>query len=169
MDVRLSVTYTPCDKSTRKQTGDAITFTQFEERNLLFETCNNAESGDKYNDDGEMYAIDSGDESYDEPISTEMLEDIRDGSQYHPNVNRREASYKICVHIKQIQSEQKGVLKATRNMGKGLHKVFKTVVKEILQELTPMVESDSEVFHFIPEPRNFAQLLTLTSIPIVFA
>ena len=36
-----------------------------------------------------MDAINSGDESDHDPISTEMLEDIRDGSQYHPNVNRR--------------------------------------------------------------------------------
>ena len=43
-----------------------------------------------------------------------------------------------------------------QNMGKGLHKVFQTVVKEISQDLPPLGESDSEVFHFIPEPRNFA-------------
>ena len=48
-----------------------------------------------------MYAMDSDDESDDEPMSTEMLEDIRDGSQYHPSVNRRETHYKICDHIKQ--------------------------------------------------------------------
>ena len=42
-------------------------------------------------------------------------------------------------------------------MGKGLHKVFKTVVKEILQDLPPLGESGSEVSHFIPEPRNFAE------------
>ena len=40
--------------------------------------------------------------------------------------------------------------------GKGLHKVSKTVVKDILQELTPLGESGSEVSRFIPEPRNFA-------------
>ena len=34
--------------------------------------------------------MDSGDESDDDPISTEMLEDIRDGSQSHMNVNRIE-------------------------------------------------------------------------------
>ena len=28
-------------------------------------------------------------------MSTEMLEEICDGSQYHPNVNRRELGYKI--------------------------------------------------------------------------
>ena len=36
----------------------------------------------------EMDAIDSGDESDHDPISTEMLEDIRDGGQYHLKVNR---------------------------------------------------------------------------------
>ena len=42
-------------------------------------------------------------------------------------------------------------------MRKGLHKVFSTVVKEILQELTALGESGSEVYHFIPEPINFAE------------
>ena len=46
----------------------------------------------------------------------------------------------------QRQSEWKGALKATQNMVKGLHKVFKTVVKEISQELTPLGESGSEVY-----------------------
>ena len=59
----------------------------------------------------------------------EMLEDICDGSQTHLNVNRRKARYKIHDCIKQRQSEWKGALKATLNMGKGLHKKFKTVVK----------------------------------------
>ena len=35
--------------------------------------------------------MDSGDESYHDLISTEMLEYIRDGSHTQPNVNRREA------------------------------------------------------------------------------
>ena len=43
-------------------------------------------------------------------------------------------------------------------MGKGLHKVFKTVLKEILQQLPPLVKSGSEFSHFIPEPRNFAEV-----------
>ena len=47
--------------------------------------------------------MDSGNESDDEPISTEMLEDIRDRNQFHPNVNRREARYKIRDSIKQRQ------------------------------------------------------------------
>ena len=39
----------------------------------------------------EMDAMDSGDESDDDPISTKMLEYICDRSQYYPDVNRREA------------------------------------------------------------------------------
>ena len=69
----------------------------------------------------DMDAINSGDQSDNDLISTEMLEDIFDGSQTHPNVNRREARYKICDHIRQRQSEWKGASKAKRSMGKGLH------------------------------------------------
>ena len=91
-------------------------------------------------------------------MSTEMLEEIRDGSQYHPDVNKREARCKIYDCIKQIQSEWEGSLKATRIMGKGSHKVFKTIVKEILQDLPPLGESGSEVSHFITEPINFTEI-----------
>ena len=45
-------------------------------------------------------------------ISTEMLEDIHDGSQTHPNVNRRESRYKIRDRIRQRQSEWKVALKS---------------------------------------------------------
>ena len=48
-----------------------------------------------------MDAINSGDESDHDLISTEMLEDISDGSQTHPNGHRREASYKIHDRIRQ--------------------------------------------------------------------
>ena len=37
----------------------------------------------------EIDAVDSGDESDDEPMSTEMLEDICGRSQSHSNINRR--------------------------------------------------------------------------------
>ena len=49
----------------------------------------------------DMEDINYGDESDHDLISTEMLEDIRDGSQTHPNVNRREAHYKIRNSIRQ--------------------------------------------------------------------
>ena len=58
-----------------------------------------------------------------------MLEEIFDGSQSHLSVNRIEERYKICDRIKQRQSEWNGALKATQNMGKCSHKVFKAVVK----------------------------------------
>ena len=73
--------------------------------------------------------MDSSDDSDDEPMSTEMLEEIREGIQSHPDVNRRDARYKIRDLSKQIKSEWKGELKSTQNMGKGSHKVFKTVIK----------------------------------------
>ena len=47
-------------------------------------------------------------------------------------------------------------------MGKGLHKVFSTTVKVILQELANLGESGSGVSHFIPEPRNFAEVTKLS-------
>ena len=102
--------------------------------------------------------MDSGDQSDDEPMSTEILEDINFESQIHKNVKRREARYKIRDIIKKIQPEQKGALKATQHIGKGLHKVLKNVVKEISQDLPPLGESGSEVSHFIPEPRKFAEV-----------
>ena len=37
----------------------------------------------------------SGDESNGEPMSTDMLEDIRDGNNYYSIVNITEARYKI--------------------------------------------------------------------------
>ena len=43
-------------------------------------------------------------------------------------------------------------------MGKVLHKVFKAVVNEISQVLPILGESGSEVSHFIPETRNFAEV-----------
>ena len=68
----------------------------------------------------EMGTMDSGDESDDEPMSTEMLEYIFDGSQSHPSLNRREARYKICDGIKRGQVEWKVALLYAQNTIKGL-------------------------------------------------
>ena len=46
-----------------------------------------------------------GDESDAKHMSTNMLEDICDGSQSGPIINRIEARYKIRDHFKQIQAE----------------------------------------------------------------
>ena len=86
--------------------------------NILTKTRNDAESSEKPDNESimmseqDMDAINSGDESDHDLVSTEMLEDIRDLSQTHPNVNRIEARYKIRDRIRQRQSEWKGVLKA---------------------------------------------------------
>ena len=47
-------------------------------------------------------------------------------------------------------------------MVKGLHKVFSTIVKGVLQEFTNFGEPGSEASHFIPEPRNFAEVTKLS-------
>ena len=52
----------------------------------------------------ETNGLDYGNGSDYEPMSTEMLENVRDGSQSHPNVNRIESQYKIRDRIKQRQS-----------------------------------------------------------------
>ena len=79
----------------------------------------------------EMDDINSGYESDHDLISTGMLEDICDGSQTHLKVNRRGERYKIRDRIRQRHLEWKGVLKSMQSMGKGLHKVFSTDVKDI--------------------------------------
>ena len=55
----------------------------------------------------EIDTMSSGNESDDKPISTEVLEDIHDGSKSHTIMNRREACYKICDCIKRRQAECK--------------------------------------------------------------
>ena len=135
MAMRPTVAYTPCATSSKEQTGDVITFAQFEEGNLLTETHNNTESGDKSDSESlmmseqDMENLDEKEKFDDDLISTETLHDIRDGNQTHQNIDKREARLKIRDRIKQKKSQRKGALKATRNMGKGLHKVFSTIVK----------------------------------------
>ena len=89
MVMRPYMSYTYYATSLREQTGDIITFTQFEEGNLLSETHylwsetrDNTESGNEYDEnptlaplinEKEIDVISSGDESDDESISTEIL------------------------------------------------------------------------------------------------
>ena len=79
---------------------------------LLFETSGDTETGNKYDDNSnlppliseeEMDTMSSGDESDAGPMSTDMLEYIRDIGQSHPSINRIEAHYKILAHIKRGQ------------------------------------------------------------------
>ena len=106
--------------------------------------------------------MDSGDEYEYEYMCKEMLEYIFDGNQSHLNVNRREAHNKIRDLIKKIQPEWKGALLSILNVGKGLNKVFKTVVKNISQDLPIFGESGSEVSYFILDPRNFSEVTRLS-------
>ena len=46
MAMRLAVTYTPYATCSKEQTGDVITFAQFEEGNILTETRNDTESSE---------------------------------------------------------------------------------------------------------------------------
>ena len=94
-------------------------------------------------------------------ISTETLHDIHDGNQTHPKIYQREARMAIRDRIKQKKLQWKGALRATHKMGKGLNRGFIIIVSEILQELTNFGESGSEVSHFIPDPRNFAEVTRL--------
>ena len=89
------MTYTSCATSLKEQTGNIITFINFEEGDLLSKNHNDVESGDEYNDDSvmppllskeEIGAMDSGYESDDEDMSTDMLENIPDGSHSHLDV-----------------------------------------------------------------------------------
>ena len=76
-----AVLYIPWAPYSMEQTGDIITFANFEEGSLLSESRNDAESGDKSDEDSimppiitveEIYLMDSEDEFVDEPMSTEM-------------------------------------------------------------------------------------------------
>ena len=95
MAMRLAVTFTPYGTSSREQIGRIITFAQFEEVEILTKTSNYAESGDESDNESimmseqDMDAMNSGDESDHDLTSRDMLEDIRDGSQTHPKINRR--------------------------------------------------------------------------------
>ena len=107
MVMRPTVTYTPYAKSSKEKTGDVIAFAQSEEGNLLTETRNDTESGDKsisksiMMSEQDMVNLDEKEKFDDDLISTETLYDIRDGNQTHPNVDKREARLKICDCIKQ--------------------------------------------------------------------
>ena len=103
--MRSAVTYTPYATSSKEQTSNVITFTQFEEGNLLSETRNDTESGDESDSESIMMSkrdmenlgeTEKFDEGLDEGlISTELLQDICDGNRTHPEINKREARMAI--------------------------------------------------------------------------
>ena len=89
-------------------------FSLFEQGNLFSGILDDTESGEKSDENqfvppliskGDTDAIDSGYDYDDETMSMKMLEDICVSSKSHPSVNRREARYKLCDHIKRGQLE----------------------------------------------------------------
>ena len=125
MAVRLTVTYTPYATSSKEQTGNVIKFAQFEEGNLISETCNDTERDDESDSksimmsEKDMENLDGKEKFDDDLISTETLHDIRDGNQTHLSIDKREARLEICDRIKLKKSQWKGALRATHKMGKG--------------------------------------------------
>ena len=154
MAMRPTVTYTPYATSSKEQTGNIITFAQFEEGDLLTETRNDTESGDESDSESimmsekDMENVDETEKFDDDLISTEPIHDIRDGNQTHPKIDKREARLAIRDRIKRKKLLWKGALRATQKIGKGLHRVFSTIVSEISQELTNFGESGSKGFTF---------------------
>ena len=98
MTMRPTVTYTSYATSSKEKTGNVITFAQFEEGNLISETRNDTESGDKSDSESilmskkDMENIDEEEKFDDDLISTETLHDIRDGNQTHPEIDKRDIS-----------------------------------------------------------------------------
>ena len=92
--MRTAVTYTTYVTSSKEQTGDVITFAQFEEGYLLTETRNDAESGDESDSESlmmneqDMENLDEKEKFDDDHISTETLHGIRDRNQTHLNIDK---------------------------------------------------------------------------------
>ena len=146
-------------------------FAQFEEGDLLSESCNDMKIGNKSDEDSallpliseaEIDAMSSGNTSDAEPMSTDMLKYILDRSQSYPSINRREVRYKICDFIKQRQSGWKRELLSTQNKGKFSHKVFKAVFNKHSEALPVLGESGSDVSYLIPEPRKVSEVTILS-------
>ena len=99
-------------------------FAKFEEGGLLSKTCNNTEISNESGDNSAMPqlfseessdAISSGDESDAEPMSTDMLEYICDGSQSRLSINSREARYMIRVFKTKSSGMERRVIINTKH------------------------------------------------------
>ena len=89
------------------------------------------------------------------------LEDIMDRTHVYPIINARYSRLIICDQIRRVKSKRKGADLSAKRVGKGLHEFFKIVVKDLKNSLSDLVELDSEVSHFIPEPSNFVEVTRL--------
>ena len=57
--------------------------------------------------------------------------DIWDVSQINPEINVRDAIFKIYDRIRQTKNQWKGAEISAKSMGKVLHKVLKDVINEL--------------------------------------
>ena len=121
---RPSVLHIPYAPSYHEQTGNIITFAQFEEGDLVENERNIVE------DESILASIDESsteDDSDDRFIGTNALKKIWDGSYINPDINSRYAILKIHDHINQAQSKLKETELSEKRMGKVLHKLVKAV------------------------------------------
>ena len=97
-----SVSYIPYATSYHEQTGDIITFAQFEEGDLVENEWNLEEeesiltSIDKTSEDND---------SNDVSISKDNHRDIQDGNHVHMNITERDYILKICDQTRQEKSK----------------------------------------------------------------
>ena len=123
-----AVLYIPYATYSHEKTGGIITFALFEEGGLLENKRNFEEDEPILASINEASVDENSDE---ESISTDNLEDIWDGRYVHLNINARYARLKILDHIRQTQNEWKVSELSENKIVKGLHKVFKAVVKKL--------------------------------------
>ena len=149
--MRPAVTYTPYATSSKEQNGNVLTFAQFEEGDLLSETRTDTESSDEYDSESivmseqDMENLDEKERFDDDHISTETLQKIVTEIRPTRTFIKGKHVLKCMIALRKKKLEWKGALRATHKMGKGLHKVFSTIIKDILQELTNFGES--AVYH----------------------
>ena len=158
--IQQAALYIPYGTSSHEQNGNIITFAQFEEGGVL-ENNRNAEENKSISAPIDESSTDN--EYNGGSISTSTIEDIQNGNKIHPELNARDARLKISECIKQMQNEWKVAQLSAKSMGNFLHKVFNAVVNELNNSLPNLLESGSEVSHFIPEPRNFSEVTGLSA------
>ena len=117
--MRPSVLYIPYATYSHEKTGGIITFALFEEGGLLENKRNFEEDEPILASINEASVDENSDE---ESISTDNLEDIWGANYAHLNINVRDARLKIRDHTKQTQNELKGAKLSAKSMGKGLKK-----------------------------------------------
>ena len=104
IEMRTAVSYILYAGYSHEQTGGIITFSQVEQGGILKNEPNFEEDKSIPDSIDELFAYDNYD---DESISTNNIDDIRDGSYVHTKNNARDARFKISDLIRQFQNECK--------------------------------------------------------------